>query len=288
MKRRIAILFHKEDRRRKLSCYQIYHLSRIWRELGIKVDFVFGVDKFVPADLAILHIDLSVVPDEYLELARRYPFTLNRDVVDIRKSTNSRNLLRAQDFYRGPVIVKSNLNYAGLPERRLKQRRLAHSSRLRHWLHNWYQTLNPEALRFDSAQDYRIYDDIHDVPKKYLKRPELVVERFLPEQEGELFFVRIYQFLGDRETCTRITSKHPIISSVTCIGRETVEPHPEIVSLRHSLGFDYGKFDYVIHRGMPVLFDTNKTVGRGWSNIASNQEARWRHRAEGIFTYFDH
>ena len=30
---------------------------------------------------------------------------------------------------------------------------------------------------------------------------------------------------------------------------------------RERLGFDYGKFDYVIHRGTPVLLDANRTPG---------------------------
>ena len=285
MARRIAILLHQENRRRDLRHYQIYRLAKIWREMGIDVVFVFGVDRFVPADVAILHIDLSVVPAEYCEFAQQYPITLNRDVVDIRKATLSRNLLRAQDNYNGPVIVKSNLNNAGQPERKLARRRLALGTRLHRWLDKGRQAFSPEVLNFNSAQDYRIYDEINEVPKRYFETPDLIVERFLPEQEGELFFVRLYQFLGDRETCKRIASRHPIITVATRSGRESVELHPEIVSLRHSLGFEYGKFDYVIHNGKPVLLDANKTTGVSlWGRRLDVGAARYR--AEGILAYF--
>jgi len=33
----------------------------------------------------------------------------------------------------------------------------------------------------------------------------------------------------------------------------------EIEALRERMGFDYGKFDYVIHEGRVILLDANKT-----------------------------
>ncbi len=286
MTRRIAIILHRETLRGDLQWYQIYYLAKIWREMGIDVDFVFGVDRFVPADVAILHIDLSVVPAEYCEFARRYPTTLNHDVVDIRKCTLSRNRVRAQDDYAGPVIVKSNLNNAGLPERAYAHRRLDRATLLHRWLDKGRQAFSPDVLRFNSAQDYRIYDNKSEVPQRYFETPDLIVERFLPEQAGELFSVRLYQFLGDRETCKRFISRHPIVSAVTCCGRESVEPHPQIVSLRHSLGFEYGKLDYVMVNGEPILLDANKTTGVGPSGVDAGAIDLLRYRAEGIRAYF--
>jgi hypothetical protein len=43
--------------------------------------------------------------------------------------------------------------------------------------------------------------------------------------------------------------------------RERVEVHPEIPELAKRMGFDFGKFDYVMHEGKPVLLDANKTPG---------------------------
>ena len=42
--------------------------------------------------------------------------------------------------------------------------------------------------------------------------------------------------------------------------------HPgEIVALRQRLGFDFGKFDYVLHQGRSYLLDVNRTPAFGHS-----------------------
>jgi hypothetical protein len=35
-----------------------------WREEGFDVRYLFGARRFVPADLVIVHVNLSVVPPE--------------------------------------------------------------------------------------------------------------------------------------------------------------------------------------------------------------------------------
>src|SRR5213079_1238108 len=55
-----------------------------------------------------------------------------------------------------------------------------------------------------------------------------------------------------------------------------IGPHPEIVEARKRLNFDYGKFDYVLHEGRPVLLDTNKTTG---ADRGSSRELNARRRA---------
>jgi hypothetical protein len=77
--------------------------------------------KLAPADILLIHVDLSVVPDEYLEFASRYPIALNKAAKDIRKSLISLNLVRAGDSYSGKVIVKTDLNYGGSPERIMRR-----------------------------------------------------------------------------------------------------------------------------------------------------------------------
>ena len=119
MKRKIAILYHENHRGRPLN-YVINHYAEFWRAGGLEVVSLFGVSEFVPADLVIVHVDLSVVPDEYLDFANRcYPIVLNGEVKDIRKSTFSQLLLKPGDPCDGKVIVKSNYNYAAEPEREL-------------------------------------------------------------------------------------------------------------------------------------------------------------------------
>ena len=286
-KKTIALLFHeRQPRGRRRSPYTIYPLASCWEEEGHRVVFVFGAGRFVPADLAILHVDLSVVPDEYLALARRYPIALNGRVRDIRKSAFSRNILRPGDPYGGRVIVKADLNYAGVPERILAGNSRSAASRL---LAKVARRFRPERtareVRYAAPEDYRIYKSPADVPRACFEDDTLVVEKFLPEIEDGLYCVRNLQFLGDRMTCVRIASPHPIVKSSNKVRREVVAPHPEIVARREDLGFDYGKFDYVIHEGQPILLDINKTPG-DTPTLDREVRIRVRYRAAGLSSYF--
>ena len=67
---------------------------------------------------------------------------------------------------------------------------------------------------------------------------------------------------------------------------EHVEPHPLLEEWRRRLHLDYGKMDYVMHEGCPVLLDANKTVGAGGFARGPELEARRRHRAAGIESLF--
>ncbi len=281
MKRRIAILMHENESERTLGRYVITLLAEHWREDGHEVVFLFGVSRFEPADLVIVHVNLSVVPAVYLEFARRYPIAINGRVRDIRKSTFSANIVRLNDTYDGKVIVKSDLNYAGAPERFLA------SPSPRSWgpsLRQWYQ--KARSLQFDSPVDYRVYDRPNQVPRRYFGRKDLVLEKFLPEIDQGLYCVRNFHFLGDRMSCVRLKSTHPIVNGDTFQSLERIEPHPDIVALRERLGFDYGKFDYVVADGNAHLLDVNKTIGAGGLSNDPEMRALRRYRAEGLYVFF--
>jgi hypothetical protein len=98
--------------------YLVHHLAELWRRDGLEVVYLYGTDRFVPADLVLVHVDLSVVPAEYPEFAAQYPVVLNGRICDIRKTATSRYLVQPGDDWDGPVIVKSNLNCGGYPEYR--------------------------------------------------------------------------------------------------------------------------------------------------------------------------
>ncbi len=280
-RREIAILFHENNRKRQLSTYAIKFLAEFWRQDGNRVRYLFGIRKFVPANLVLIHVDLSVVPDEYMEFASRYPIALNRGVKDIRKSLVSTNLLKSGDPYSGKVIVKSDLNYGGYPDRILER----NPSPWRRLLLGPFARDDANGSGVTTPFDYRIYDSLADVPRADFERNDVVVEKFLPEKEENLFFVRHYEFLGDRSTCTRLAAMGPIVKDQTVIRVEEVDPHPEIVQARKRLNFDYGKFDYVVHNGRPVLLDANKTTGAD-QVFSRRLNARRRHRADGIYSYF--
>lgn len=290
-RRRIAVLFHAGDRHLLSTRYIVHYLAEFWREDGHEVRFLYGVDHHEPADLVLVHINLSVVPDEYMEFATRYPVALNAKIGDIRKSTISSNLVKAGDDWTGPVIVKSDLNYAGLPEHSLNrswfERRVPGAFRLRRLGDRWMGRGGP----FRRATDYEIFDQLSDVPQPHLTSPHVVVERFLPEAENGLFFTRVYQFLGNSWSCTRLGSPQRIVKATGSVHVEDVEPHPEVLEWRDRLSIDYGKLDYVVHDGRPVLLDVNKTTGASAYRGADEQfieriRAGRRALANGIYAYF--
>jgi hypothetical protein len=286
-RRHIAILWHQRDRDRDLRRYAITHLADHWSDDGHVVRSIFGTDSLLAADLVIVHVDLSVVPAHYLEFAAHYPCAVNGRVQDIRRTSYSRLLLRPNDRYTGPVIVKSNANHAGAPEHARSRLDVAELGwRVRRRLASLRRPAADAPPVFTTPLDYRSLDGMADVPASWWTRPELVIERFLPERDGDAYAVRNYQFLGDRWTCTRMLAPHPIVNGYTQTAVEDVDPHPEIERIRREMGFDYGKFDYVVHDGEALLLDANKTTGAAGLPVTPGLQARRRIRAEGIYSFF--
>jgi hypothetical protein len=281
-RRRFAILFHENATEGTLKNYLITRLADHWREDGHDVIFLFGLSDFVPADLVIVHVDLSVVPDRYLEFARRYPVAINGRVKDIRKSTVSKNLVQQGDSYDGRVIVKSNLNHAGVPERSLAVNGPGPLSLASRLLDRYRRA---RSAKFGSPLDYHIYENPQQVPRRYFQQKDLIVEKFLPEIDNGLYCIRNFYFLGDRTACIRRKGRHPIVNGSTYIEVERVDPHPEIIAMRETLGFDYGKFDYVVIDGRAVLLDVNKTIGWPRGPDTPEAQAMRRERAQGIYDY---
>ncbi len=282
MKHRIAVIFHKHELRHRLPRFAIWSLANAWRDDGYEVAFLFGVEKHVPADLAVLHVDLTLVPEEYIEFANRYPAVINGRIRDIRKSTYSQCRVNPGEHYKGPVIVKSERNYAGEPERKLLGSRLSRLSvRIGSRFSLRVRGAGTEPI-FKSPADYRIYSSVDMVPKQWFGRNDVLVEKFLPEKDGKFFCLRNYHFLGDRGISVLRRSAVPIINMATAVDRREVETPPEIPELARRMQFDFGKFDYVIHDGRPVLLDANKTPGAGQ---AAPFFAMCREWAKGIRSY---
>jgi hypothetical protein len=265
----IALLFHAKETPASIRHYLITYYASIWREQGSRIIVLFGTEHYVAADLIVVHVDLSVVPEAYLDFASRYPIVLNGSIRDIRKAAISQNLLFKGSDYPKPVIVKSDCNYAGLPEKRFAP-----------------QVQNYAEQLFKSPLGYRIYPNFAAVPAVLIELPGIVVEKFLPEKIGDLYSVRFYNFLGTKGNCMRVTSKNPVVHICHA---QTIEPipfDPRLEELRRALKFDYGKFDYVEREGEIVLFDTNKTTGF----VGGTDDLQWREaryfRAMGVYDYF--
>lgn len=285
-RKRIALLFHARDRYNRQGGYIVDHLAQFWREDGHEVVYLFGTRQYLPADLLFVHVDLSVVPEEYLAFAARYPLVVNGRIRDIRKSVTSGSLLRRGDPWAGRVIVKSDLNYGGQPEQALLQSWLHRRSDLWRGVVRRLRSMAGGDSSITSWRDYLLFDRLSDVPEQWFRNRQVVVERFCPEIEGGLYHLRMFQFLGDRWSCTRLASKEPIIKAESSIRVESIEPDPVVTEWRDRLGMEYGKFDYVMHENTPVLLDVNKTTGASM-HIADDQlRLQRRHLAEGVYAYF--
>lgn len=251
----IAILFHAKDGLDQKK-YFLHQLVDIWKRKGMKIVVLNGVENFVPADVIILHVNLTVVPKDYLLFAKRFPVAVNGKVVDISKRLISSNLVSSPREYDGPVIVKTNRNAGGRQEQKLRK-----LSGPIGWLqYKVFKQLSWSWSGYLKSSDYPIFASTSMVPRAVWKNHLLVVEKFLPERQDQYYCLRQWVFFGDREINSRSFSFAPIVKAFNIVDRERGLPvPPELRKLRQKLGFDYGKFDYGIINGKVVLYDTNRT-----------------------------
>lgn len=260
--KRIVILMH-ECHRGKRHRYVIDALGEAWQNRGLEVSYVFGVGDRPEADLLIPHIDLTHTPPEYAAYIRCFSKAINRDVLDISKRRISTHLLRGDEDYRGPVIVKTDNNSGGRPEYWVWRRRHPVFARLWRRVVPIAEGLLRRRFAWRRLMDaYPIYNSLAEVPAGVFRNPALVVERLLPEREGDRYFIRHYLFLGDRARSVRVADSTPFMrrSWAAPVDEGLAVPEP-VLSLRRQLGLDYGKIDYTIHEGQVVILDVNRTPG---------------------------
>jgi hypothetical protein len=209
------------------------------------------VGEWPQADVAVLHVDLSVIPGRYVQALAAFDRVVNGAALDIRKRQVSRNLVAPGDGWDGPVIVKTDLNCGGMPEHAALQTAQRLGARV---------DLAAVPMAFMSGA-YPILPRAADVPAAVWEQPGLVVERFLPERDPHGFALRAWTFFGARERCTRYVATGPIVKSENVIAREPVSVPDEMRAERARLGFDFGKFDFAVHDGRAVLYDANRTPG---------------------------
>ncbi|MFL6238634.1 MAG: hypothetical protein ACJ735_03940 [Actinomycetes bacterium] len=274
MAHRIAILWHERQLAATIADYAIAWYANTWRAAGLDVVHVFGVDTHVPADVAIVHVDLSVVPDRYLDFARRYPVVLNGRLSDIRKSAYSDLRLSSRSEYAGHVIVKTNRNHGGRPERRLARLRA-----LRQGPSRWQRRRTVQWTR--NRAPYHVYEHLDQVPRRYFADPRFIVERLVSEQQEGMFWTRYLNVLGDRLDSYRICADNPIVTGV--LGLHAIESDPRLVAYARTIGLEYGKIDYVVHDGTTHVLDINKTTGAGVRPLQEVFLAGRHHRAAAIY-----
>jgi hypothetical protein len=195
---------------------------------GHRVRRLCGLSQPADADLAILHVDATIVPQAYVDYAARFPFCLNLAVADISKCRISQALLSDGGGWSGPVIVKSNLNHHGLPEalqsaRRAPRPPAAFSGRARNAPPRGFRRTRRRASRA-SRKARSGGGQIHARNRRrWFRHPHLGVLR----DARTLRALCLAQRRGET------------------IRREPVPVPDEMRLLRQKLGFDYGKFDFV-------------------------------------------
>ncbi len=256
--KRILILLHERFKHQR---YLIYRLREVWQKQGLEVSCVYGVKDRPEADLLIPHIDLTHTPPEYVEYIRSYPNAVNRDVVDISKRKISTHLLRGDEDYRGPVIVKTDNNSGGGSEDFLYGCRHPFLARLRRRAASVMEHAPGQRLAWrKTLREYPVYNSLAEVPAGVFRNRALVVEQFLPEREGDRYFMRHCICLGSHAQNYRLADSNPYVKRPQARQVDEGLPVPEpVLNLRRRLGLDYGKIDYTIHRSQVVILDVNCT-----------------------------
>lgn len=264
----VAVLVHSHDEFER-KAYWLQAIIECWRSEGINVSVVRDPLTRLDADILVLHVDLTIVPPEYLACARSCGIAINGGVSDISKRRVSTHLLRRGDRCEGPVMIKTNRNDRGRRETYVARKGFTASFQRGNvagacldYLREEYRPVR-RWFRYGSRKaffNYPVYDTIADVPDTVWDDDDFVVERFLPETRDGRYCVRTWLFFGNCERHALFYSNDPIVKSHNIIGHERLDGVPEELRLiRQELRFEFGKFDYVIVDGRPVLFDANRT-----------------------------
>lgn len=249
--------------------YLLAVLARHWRRRGLRVQI--GTSYAPDADVCVLHHDISRLDEALIPVPPSGASVVNGRVLDISKRRYSALVLEPDADWRGPVIIKSNLNHYGAPENKFIRRALIDRVRRRLADISW------RGAQMLPTRSYPVLQSLGDVPDWVWSSPELLVEKFIPERTRDGgYAVRGWVFFGDRGYAYRVISHEPIVKPGTARRIEYFTksgPPDELVERRAALFFDFGKFDYVVHEGRAVLLDANKTpVFRGNPEA---QRIRW-------------
>jgi hypothetical protein len=251
MGRHLHVLTARKERMQRI--HLICVLADIWRERGGTV--TFGDTPPDNADACICHTDLSFIEDDFINRAKSGVPLVNGAARNILKSNVSQMLLDKDSKWNGSVLIKTNANahageeyaYHGLDIPRLMK---IFAGRVIPW--QWTGEL--------PFRQYPILDGLADVPDWVWRDNGLVVEKFRPERDGELYVLRLWMFFGDQGYCMKVRGELPIVKSRKLVSVDLIKDVPEeVIAVRKKLGLDFGKIDFVMHDGKAIVFDVNKT-----------------------------
>lgn len=287
----ILILTHRDDEALDKSSLSIKILARHWREMGLTVDVEQGLARVAGARAAVAvnHVTHTVTPPAYLEYLRRFPAVINGGLTDISKSKYSPDLLGSPEAYDGPVILKTNLNCGGYSEKEAPGRR------------GVWRYLRPVLRRFRQRgrrtvwskitylepDKYPVYERPCLVPAEAWTNPNLVVQKFRPEKDSSgLYRLRCWYVLGDRGFHVITLSERPVVRGKDIIRRWVTDEAtpPELTAMRRAMRMDYGRIDYVMQDGKPVIYDINRTPTSSPGAVTA-YAPQWRDLAQGVLGF---
>ena len=286
----ILILNHRHDSPVDGSKYTINSLLTVWRQMGLSVLFQSGLPPLrgMDADIAVNHVCSTATPARYLRYLSRYPTVLNGGLVDTSKQLYNSDLLSAGDAYDGPVIVKTTLNSGGANEHKQAARLSRYFGAL---LRAPRRVFAPASHWGTTARvksrDYPVYDRPSLVPPEVWTNPNLLVQKFQPELEGDgLYRLRSWYLLGDQGFHVVTVAKQPIVKGVNIVDRWVANDGTptELTEVRKKMRVDYGRFDYVMVGGKGVVYEINRTP-KNSPEAAVKYAAQWRGLAEGISAF---
>lgn len=272
--------------------YDEFWNSRYWfaaaaeslRSRGVTIEVCSDPTRCPAADASVVHVDQTRVPPEFIRAAMRSRRAINAKAPDISKRVVCSHVLHRADAWHGPVIVKTDRNSAGMKE--------AVAARMRSWpsriARSFHRRL-PWYLRAElGGKDYRVFTSIHDVPAVVWHNPWLVVERFYPEPEGNLFLLRSCVFFDEATVSLLRRGVEEIVRPpFPCAAEVSFDPPPPEVRQRaQDLGFEYAKFDFTFHQGRAVVFDCNRTP-TGPSYTQEQFESFGEHLATGLLKWWN-
>lgn len=255
-------MLHERDLEAEQRKYRIWPLAENWRGQGIDVRIVRGPKPCTDSDVLVPHLDCSYTPDPYWDVIQNHPRAVNARVRDIRKTAISANLLHKGDAWDGPVIVKTNNNSGGYMD--LEYGNAAPPSKLDTLRKRaaWHPWIQPRSLGWTrTLTKYPIFEHPSDVPGAAWKNPHLVIEKFLLpdcDERGE-HVVYLWIVLGHRGIGRTLHSPDRYVKNLSSRLGSFDQPPPEILGVQERFGLDYGKIDYILHMGRPVLLDINRT-----------------------------
>jgi hypothetical protein len=269
----------------KRSSYLLNYLAIEWARNGYSIT-LSGPKNPPNADLGILHVDMTVVSQDFLDACSAYPVLLNGQFTDNSKRLISKHVISPDCNYSGAVIIKTNANYGGLHELRAKYPAGYPDELVA--MHPNNSATQWSLVQHIPTESYIVLESIDAVHEEVWTNPYLVVEKFTPEIDADgLYCMRACLFFGDEEVGLLVKSRSKIIKGRDVIDLQFISgiAPTEVQQFKKDHHMEFGRIDYVIHRGEVVIFDANKTASLSQTSINELSNVLIKPLSQGISNY---